>query len=61
MNRLEHWYARKRITKYDEILKPFGLNPKSAKFWDMGLSLISKYIDELEKLDRLIAKENNMH
>ena len=45
------------VKKYDEILKPFGLNPKDAQFWNIGLSLISKYIDELEKLDKLITKE----
>lgn len=45
------------VKKYDELLKPFGLNAKDAKFWDFGLSLISGYIDELEKLDKLIQKE----
>ena len=49
------------VKRYDEILKPFGLNPKDAKFWNMGLSLISHYIDELEKLDKLITKENQNH
>ena len=44
------------VKKYDELLKPFGLNAKDAKFWNKGLSLISSYIDELEKLDKLIAK-----
>ena len=49
------------VKKYDELLKPFGLNPKDTKFWNMGLSLISKYIDELEKLDKLMTKENQKH
>lgn len=44
------------VKKYDELLKPFGLNAKDAKFWNKGLSLISAYIDELEHLDKLIAK-----
>ena len=44
------------VRRYDEILKPFGLNAKDAKFWDFGLSLISSYIDELEKLDKAISK-----
>ena len=45
------------VKKYDELLKPFGLNAKDAKFWNKGLSLISSYIDELERLDKLVAKE----
>ena len=49
------------IKKYDEILKPFGLNPNDAKFWNMGLNLISQYIDELEELDKLIEKEKKKH
>ena len=44
------------IRKYDEILKPFGLNPNDAKFWNKGLSLIASYVDELEKLDKKISK-----
>lgn len=44
------------VKKYDELLKPFGLNAKDTKFWNKGLSLISAYIDELEHLDKLIAK-----
>ena len=47
------------VKRYDEILKPFKLNPKDTKFWNMGLSLISHYIDELEKLDKVITKENH--
>ena len=45
------------VRRYDEILKPFGLNAKDAKFWDFGLSLIPSYIDELEKLDKAISKQ----
>ena len=45
------------VKRYDEILKPFGLNAKDAKFWNKGLSLISGYIDELEKLDKMVEKE----
>lgn len=44
------------VRRYDEILKPFGLNAKSSQFWDFGLGLISGYIDELEKLDKKLAK-----
>ena len=52
-----HMLSLTGIKRYDEILKPFGLNAKDAKFWDFGLSLISGYIDELEKLDKLLQKE----
>lgn len=40
------------IGDYREILRPFGLNPFEADFWNKGLTLISSYLDELEKLDR---------
>ena len=43
------------IKKYDELLKPFGLNAKDPSFWNKGLALISSYIDELEKLDKKIS------
>jgi len=43
------------LEDYDKILKPFGLNPNSPDFWEYGLSLISSYIDELEKLDKRIS------
>jgi len=33
---------------YSELLKPFGLDARDAKFWDGGLSVISSMIDELE-------------
>lgn len=34
--------------RYDEILKPFKLNPKDKRFWQEGLDIISEFIDELE-------------
>ena len=40
------------VKRYDVLLKPFGLNAKSPEFWNKGLSLISSYIDELERLDK---------
>lgn len=46
------------VKRYDELLKPFGLDAKDPQFWNKGLSLISGYIDELERLDKLIAKED---
>ncbi len=42
------------ITDYDKLLNPFGLNPNDPKFWNMGLKLISGYIDELEKIDKKV-------
>ena len=40
------------IKRYDELLKPFGLDAHNQGFWNKGLSLISEYIDELERLDK---------
>ena len=37
--------------KYTELLKPFDFYPSDLKFWQNGLSFISKLIDELEKLE----------
>jgi oligoendopeptidase F len=37
---------------YTELLKPFGLDARDPKFWQGGLSVIEKLIDELEALDR---------
>ncbi len=48
--------SKTALEDYDKILKPFGLNPNNAEFWEYGLALISSYIDELEKLDRKISK-----
>lgn len=49
-----HMLSKTAITEYDELLKPFGLNPDDPEFWNKGLSLISHYIDELEKLDKKV-------
>lgn len=43
------------VKKYDELLKPFGLDAKNPEFWNKGLSLISSYIDELERLDKKLG------
>jgi len=34
-----------------ELLKPFGLDAADPEFWQMGLSVIARMIDELEALD----------
>jgi oligoendopeptidase F len=34
-----------------ELLAPFGLDARDPKFWDGGLSVIARLIDELEALD----------
>lgn len=36
---------------YRELLKPFNLDPSDPIFWEKGLSLIMKMMDELESLD----------
>lgn len=36
--------------KYDELLKPFGLNPKKADFWQKGIDVLSGMIEELESI-----------
>lgn len=46
--------SKTAVTEYDELLKPFGLNPSDASFWNRGLGLISGYIDELERLDKKV-------
>ncbi len=37
---------------HSELLKPFGLDARDPKFWQGGLSVIERLIDELEALDR---------
>ncbi len=36
--------------RYDELLKPFGLDARKPSFWAQGLSMISGLIDELEAM-----------
>ena len=36
--------------EYSELLKNFDLDPKNSKFWQSGLNLIKKLIDDLEEL-----------
>ena len=37
--------------RYDELLKPFNLDPNNPEFWQNGLNVISSFIDELESMD----------
>jgi oligoendopeptidase F len=37
---------------HSELLAPFGLDARDPKFWDGGLSVIARLIDELEALDK---------
>lgn len=37
---------------YNELLTPFGLDAKDPNFWNKGLGVIERMIDELEELDR---------
>lgn len=39
--------------RYDELLKPFNLDPKDPEFWQNGLNVISGFIDELEAMDQI--------
>jgi oligoendopeptidase F len=34
--------------RHKELLKPFGLDASKPTFWQQGLDIISKMIDELE-------------
>ena len=43
------------IKRYDELLKPFGLDAHDPKFWDKGMDLIAEYISELERLNRKLG------
>ena len=36
--------------RHKELLAPFGLDASHPEFWSMGLSVISGFIDELERL-----------
>ena len=37
--------------RYDQLLKPFDLNPKTQEFWQNGINVITNFIDELEKMN----------
>ncbi len=37
--------------RHKELLAPFGLDASDPDFWAQGLSLISRFIDELERMD----------
>ena len=43
------------IKKYDELLKPFGLDASKKDFWNKGLKVISDYLDELDRLDKKLS------
>jgi oligoendopeptidase F len=42
---------------HSELLAPFGLDASDPAFWSKGLSVIEALIDELEALDREIARD----
>ncbi len=52
-----YFLSQTAIADYEKILKPFGLNPNNADFWQYGLDLISSYIDELEKLSKKLESQ----
>lgn len=37
--------------RHKELLAPFGLDASDPAFWDRGLSLIGRFIDELEEME----------
>ena len=37
--------------RHKELLAPFGLDASDPKFWDKGLSVVSGFIDELERME----------
>ena len=37
--------------KYNELLKPFNIDPQNKSFWKNGLNIINNFIDELEVLE----------
>jgi oligoendopeptidase F len=45
---------------YRQLLEPFGLDPRDPGFWNIGLSLIERMIDELEALDRPAVKSTRI-
>ncbi|MDE1152932.1 MAG: M3 family oligoendopeptidase [Micavibrio sp.] len=40
--------------RYDELLKPFGLDARDPGFWKKGLKLIESFIDQLESGEKLV-------
>jgi len=55
-----HMLSQTGIKRYDKLLKPFGLDASDPMFWNKGLNLISRYIDELEKLDKELRKKGEL-
>ncbi|HYD18956.1 MAG TPA: M3 family oligoendopeptidase [Patescibacteria group bacterium] len=61
------------VAKYEDLLKAggtktheaalaeFGFDPSDAGFWKKGLSVIERYIDEVEQLDKRIDAIHKMH
>jgi oligoendopeptidase F len=43
---------------HSELLAPFGLDAAQPEFWNRGLGLIDRMIDELEQADRLAASRD---
>ena len=38
------------VEDFKSLLEPFGIDAEAPDFWANGLSLITDYIDEIEKL-----------
>lgn len=46
--------------RHETALAPFGFDTGDAQFWKKGLGVISRYIDDIERLDKLIALEKEI-
>ena len=36
--------------RYNEVLKPFNLDPSNSNFWNKGIALIESFIDQLNEI-----------
>ncbi|MBI1214486.1 MAG: M3 family oligoendopeptidase [Alphaproteobacteria bacterium] len=46
--------------RHEDALAPFGLDTGDKDFWKKGMAVITRYIDEIEALDRQIALEKGI-
>ena len=43
-------YVEEPVEDYKSLLEPFGIDANDPDFWANGLSVITEYIDEIERL-----------
>ena len=46
------------VENYRDALARFGIDASDADFWKTGMSLVSRYVDELERLYVEIFPDN---